>query len=339
MARHVQAQSQLDLFAPPPTPPPAVGAAAVSPAMVALARHLPRQIYLGTSSWTFPGWQGLVYDRTASASVLARHGLAAYAQHPLLRTVCIDRTFYAPLPAADYAAYAAAVPDDFRFVVKAHAWCTQPTLRDPSHTSRHSHTPNEYFLHPGYATEHVVEPCLSGLGPKAGLLLFQFSPLDVQTLGGPRRFAEHLHAFLEALPRGPVYAVELRNHQLLSPAYREALADLGACHCFNIHPSMPALHEQVRLVPPETMPTLLVRWMLHPGRRYDEAKTHYQPFDRIVDDDRDNRQTIASLCLTALAAGHPTFVIANNKAEGSAPCTVFKLAEDVVRAVAGAAAL
>ena len=91
--------------------------------------------------------------------------------------------------------------------------------------------------------------------------------------------------------------------------------------------------------PPEAMSTLLVRWMLHPGRRYDEAKTRYQPFDRIVDDDHDNRQTIASLCLAALAAGHTSFVIANNKAEGSAPCTVFRLAEDVVQAVAGAAAL
>jgi uncharacterized protein YecE (DUF72 family) len=29
--------------------------------------------------------------------VLARHGLAAYARHPLLRTVSLDRTFYAPL--------------------------------------------------------------------------------------------------------------------------------------------------------------------------------------------------------------------------------------------------
>ena len=339
MARHARVQSQLDLFASSAMSPPAIGAATVSPAMVALAHHLPRQMYLGTSSWTFPGWHGLVYDRAVSTSILARDGLAAYAQHPLLRTVCVDRTFYAPLRAADYATYAAAVPDDFRFVVKAHVWCTQPTLRDPSHANWRSYTPNEYFLHPGYATEHVVEPCCAGLGPKAGPILFQFSPLDVPALGGSQYFAVRLHAFLEALPRGPVYAVELRNHQLLSPAYHEVLTDLGVCHCFNIHPSMPALHEQMRLIPPEAMSTLLVRWMLHPGRRYDEAKTRYQPFDRIVDDDRDNRQTIASLCLTTLAAGHPTFVIANNKAEGSAPCTVFRLAEDVVQAGASAAAL
>ena len=102
---------------------------------------------------------------------------------------------------------------------------------------------------------------------------------------------------------------------------------------------MPALHEQMRLVPLEAMSTFLVRWMLHPARRYEEATRRYQPFDRMVDDDRDNRQTITSLCLTALAAGHPSFVIANNKAEGSAPCTVFRLAEDVVQAIAGTAAL
>jgi uncharacterized protein YecE (DUF72 family) len=339
MARHTQTQPQLDLFTPPATPPAVVGAAAVTPAMVALARHLSPRLYLGTSSWTFPGWQGLVYDRAASASVLARHGLAAYAHHPLLRTVGLDRTFYAPIAADDYAIYAAAVPDDFRFVVKAHAWCTQPVWRDPHHPSQRSHAPNAYFLHPGYATEHVVEPCLSGLGAKVGPILFQFSPLDVRALGGPQLFAARLHAFLEALPHGPVYAIELRNHQLLSPAYSEVLTALGVCHCFNIHPSMPALHEQMRLIPPETMPTLLVRWMLHPTRRYEEATTRYQPFDRIVDDDPDNRQTVADLCMAALSAGHPAFVIANNKAEGSSPCTVFKLAECVVQATAGTSAL
>src|SRR5437763_4514570 len=202
---------QLDLFAPLPTPAPEVGAAAVSPAIAAVARCLPSHLYLGTSSWAFSGWQGLVYDRAAAPSALARHGLAAYAQHPLLRTVCLDRTFYAPLPADDFAAYAAVVPDDFRFMVKAHAWCTQPVRRDPGRSGPRGHTLNAYFLHPGYATEQVVQPCITGLGNKAGPILFQFSPFDVPALGGPQHFASRLHAFLDALPRGPLYAVELRN--------------------------------------------------------------------------------------------------------------------------------
>jgi uncharacterized protein YecE (DUF72 family) len=44
-----------------------------------------------------------------------------------------------PLPTADYATYAAAVPDDFRFVVKAHAWYAANPAR-PSHASWRSHT-------------------------------------------------------------------------------------------------------------------------------------------------------------------------------------------------------
>jgi len=334
MTRRTPSHSQLDLFASPPTPAPPLdlGAAAVSPAVVAVAGCLPSHLYLGTSSWAFPGWQGLVYDRAASPSELARHGLAAYAQHPLLRTVGLDRTFYAPLPAADLAAYAAVVPDDFRFLVKAHAWCTQPVRRDTRHPGPYGHAPNACFLNPGYATEHVVEPCLTGLGAKAGPILLQFSPMDVRSVGGPQRFAERLYAFLAALPPGPLYAVELRNASLLTSAYRAALTDLGVCHCFNIHPSMPALQEQMRVVPPEAAPALIIRWILHPARRYEEAKTRYQPFDRIVDDDPHNRQTIATMCLAALAAGRPALVIANNKAEGSAPCTVSKLALCLVQA-------
>jgi uncharacterized protein YecE (DUF72 family) len=307
--------------------------------MAAVAGCLPAHLYLGTSSWAFPGWQGLVYDRAAAPGELARHGLAAYAQHPLLRTVCLDRTFYAPLPAADLAAYAAVVPDAFRFIVKAHAWCTQPVLRQPRRSGPYSQARNEHFLHPGYATEQVVQPYLTGLGDKAGAIVLQFSPFEVHAVGGPQRFAERLHAFLGALPRGPLYAVELRNASLLTPAYQAALTDLGVCHCYNIHPSMPALQEQMRLVPPQAAPALIIRWMLHPARRYAEATTRYQPFDRIVDDDPHNRQSVASMCLAALAAGCPAFVIANNKAEGSAPCTVARLATCLAQALSSPAAL
>jgi hypothetical protein len=36
------------------------------------------------------------------------------------------------------------------------------------------------------------------------------------------------------------------------------------------------------------------------------------------------------LCLAASARGDPVFVIANNKAEGSAPLTLIRLAEQIV---------
>ncbi len=67
---------------------------------------LPTDIRLGTSSWFFPGWRGLVYDGVHPQVTLSRKGLAAYGEIPLLRTVSLDRTFYAPISAVDYARYA-----------------------------------------------------------------------------------------------------------------------------------------------------------------------------------------------------------------------------------------
>src|SRR5262245_28797051 len=92
-----RARDQLDLFHTPAQPPSEVGSVAVPPALADVARRLPRSVRLGTSSWSFPGWQGIVYDRSASETQLARHGLAAYARHPLLRAVGVDRTYYAPI--------------------------------------------------------------------------------------------------------------------------------------------------------------------------------------------------------------------------------------------------
>src|SRR5215510_14043711 len=122
MARRKQ-QDQLALFdlGPQAEPEPSgVGAARQPEEVEALGRRLPQGIRLGGSTWSFPGWAGLVYDRSYSPSRLAHEGLAAYARHPLLRAVGIDRTHYAPVEAVDLAAYRDVVPGEFRFLVKAH---------------------------------------------------------------------------------------------------------------------------------------------------------------------------------------------------------------------------
>ncbi len=67
----------------------------------ALASALNPRIRLGASTWSYPGWAGIVWDEGPySEAVLAKNGLAAYAQHQLLRCVGIDRSFYRPLTEA-----------------------------------------------------------------------------------------------------------------------------------------------------------------------------------------------------------------------------------------------
>ncbi|MES1240241.1 MAG: DUF72 domain-containing protein [Acidobacteriota bacterium] len=293
-----------------------------------LGRALPEDIYLGGSTWSFPGWRGLVYEGKLTESKLAHEGLAAYAQHPLFRCVGVDRTYYAPLPAEDYADYAAQVPDDFRFVVKAHEACTVSRWPDRPRYGAQRGQVNPLFLDAAYTADQVVAPFVEGLEVKAGALLFQFSPQD---LGVPERFAEELRAFLCALPRGPVSAVEVRNREILTPAYADALAEARACHCHNVHPRMPDVLTQARLAGtdrPRT-PITIARWLLGPGMTYEEAGRLYSPFNKLVAPDENARNGLARLAHNAIAAGRPFVCTVNNNGEGSAPLSIEALAKRI----------
>jgi uncharacterized protein YecE (DUF72 family) len=319
---------QLGLF---PDSEPRAGRSGVGPVPVRaelarVAASLPSGLRLGTSSWSFPGWEGIVYDRSATAASLARSGLAAYARHPLFRTVGLDRTYYRPISAEVFREYAEEVPDDFRFLVKASRRIT--SLSDPDAPGRR--TPNPDFLDPGYAIREVVGPAVQGLGRLLGPILFQFSPGPASEFGGQRGFAARLDRFLEALPTGPLYAVEVRTPGLLGQAYAEVLERHGASHGYVIHPTMPPVERQTTLIAPHYQPALVVRWMLGGGQAYEAARDRYDPFDRLVDEDPVSRHAVAVAVLDALIAEREAFVIANNKAEGSAPLTLERLAEHVL---------
>jgi len=323
--------SQGNLFGEAPRPRRGeVLPADVPAALEATGRRLPGVVRLGTSSWSFPGWRGIVYRDRHSKALLSQRGLRAYSRHPLLRAAGIDRTYYRPLPAETFAEYAAQVPADFRFTVKAHEWCTLPRFPAMDRHGDRAGADNELFLHPGYAADEVIGPCVEGLGERLGVLLFQFSPLDPRRVGGAGGFAERLHRFLQALPAGATYAVELRTAGLFGEDYLAALSDGGVLHCHNVHPSMPSVAEQARAGGAARGAAVFVRWMLHSGFGYADALERYRPFDRLVDEDRGAREQIAALCRSAVGAGRPAFVIANNKAEGSAPLSVFRLAETLV---------
>jgi uncharacterized protein YecE (DUF72 family) len=259
--------------------------------------------------------------------VLARRGLPAYAEHPLLRSVGLDRTYYAPVTASWLREHAIAVPEHFRFLVKAHEWCTLSRFSRHTRHGRRGGALNPVFLDPDYATQKVVEPAQEGLGAKLGGVLFQFPPQDPALVAGPRGFAERIGRFLERLPKGPLYAVELRNRELLTRDYSAALAAAGATHCLNVWPGMPELAIQYNASGAERRPALVIRWMLRRGLDYETARRDYAPFDRLVDPDPGTREDVARLLARA---GGPSFLIVNNKAEGSSPASILAVAERIV---------
>lgn len=294
-----------------------------------IAARLSAHVHLGTSSWSFPGWANLVYAATYPDTALARHGLPAYAAHPLLRTVGIDRTFYAPISEADFRAYAAqtrAVSPQFRFLVKAPMLLTGPRLRGDDGRW----ADNEAFLNAGLAAAKFVLPATRGLAEMCGPLVFQFPPLGPRFTRSPARFADALAEFLLALPApsgSAFYAVEVRDPELLTDDYLAALCAGRATHCIAIHARMPSAVEQSRYWRESGRTPLVIRWSLHSGLKYEEAKERYAPFNALVDEDPEGRTQVAQLVKQAADEGQDAYVIVNNKAEGSAPLTIRKLAE------------
>ena len=329
-----------------------------------LGAALPAAIHLGTSSWSFPGWTGIVYaprptspravksragrgrgtgpvhDHDAGDPTtfweterrLAQQGLSAYAAHPLLRTVSLDRTFYAPLTTEAFAAYAADVPDDFRFVVKAPQAFTDAVLRRSG--SGEPSRANPQFLDAAAAAEVFVRPAVAGLGAKAGPFVFQFPPLGGQLLADRPRLIARIAAFLAALPRGPLYAVEIRDASLVCDAFGQALRDTGVTPCLAVHARMPSVDEQADafgLTANSCQSPIVARWNLHAGLAYQEAKDLYAPFNRFVAPDHPTRQALARIAKAAAGQNRNVFITINNKAEGSAPLSVEALAQAICR--------
>jgi uncharacterized protein YecE (DUF72 family) len=265
-----------------------------------------------------------------SPANLSKHGLSALATHPLMRCVSVDRSFYRPVDEVTFQSMAQQVPNDFRFVVKAPSIVADATLRDPA-TGR-GLLSNPVFLDPAQAVEQFVKPALAGLGHRLGALVFQLSPLPPPLREKPSALHPRLQAMLmacrDAAPHG-VIAVEVRDATWLTTEFAELLRSTGARYCLGLHDRMPSVEHQLPMLRALWPGPLVCRWNLQRGLRYSEAKGQFEPFDRIQAPDVAARNALARVVAATAQAGEGVLLTINNKAEGSAPCSVVALAESV----------
>ncbi|HLU03079.1 MAG TPA: DUF72 domain-containing protein, partial [Advenella sp.] len=75
------------------------------------------------------------------------------------------------------------------------------------------------------------------------------------------------------------------------------------------------------------------RWNLNPihgAYGYEDARDQYSPFDKLVDEDLATRHALAKVIAGTVGAGQRAYVTLSNKAEGSSPLSVIKLAEAIL---------
>ncbi|MBX3201253.1 MAG: DUF72 domain-containing protein [Labilithrix sp.] len=301
----------------------------------ALAARLPRFVRFGTSSWSFPGWAGIVWKGKPSEAALVESGLEAYAQQPLLRAVSLDRSYYGPLRDADLTGYEAQLgvarekaPELPRFRVLSKVWDEITTAVFPRHPryGARAGTKNPHFLDVERFESEVLAPYRRAFAGDAGPFVFELTPMPTGTFD-ERALASRVDDFVSRLPAGHRYAFELRNAELFGARWTEMLKANRAAHVFTYWTAMPTLREQLRRSA-VTAPFTVVRLMMPPYTRYASRKVELAPFDRVREPQPEMRDDVVAILRAAAEAGcDEGFVLVNNKAEGSAPLTVRALAE------------
>lgn len=292
-----------------------------------LAKLAAEGIFLGTSSWKYAGWRGQLYDEARyvyrgrfSKGRFERNCLAEYAD--VFKTVSVDAAYYQFPTARSTEELVAQVPADFRFAFKV---TDEITLKRFPHLPRfgaRAGRPNPHFLDADRFASAFLGPC-EPFRRNIGLLMFEFARISSDDFARGREFVAALDQFLSRLPSGWPYGVEIRNASLLQPDYFTVLARHNVAHLFNSWEAMPPVLEQAARPESFTAREFFgARFLLKPGRRYEEAVKLFSPYDRIKEPYPEGRSAAAHLIQEARARKRRVFLYVNNRFEGNALDTI-----------------
>lgn len=287
-------------------------------------------IYLGTSSWRYPGWCGILYDEDRyiwqnhfSKKRFHETCLEEYAT--VFKTVEVDGTYYDFPKVSELEAMAAQVPDDFRFSYKVPRTITIKNFPNLRSFGDLAGKPNDYFLSAG-AFQMALLRHLESIRPRVGALIFEFSHFHPDDFAHGREFVAALDRFFEEVPtdEGWQYAVEIRNKAFLHPDYFAVLAKHGVAHVYNQWTLMPSVAEQIETHPPAPEPFVVSRYLLTPHRSFDFAQREFEPYNQLKEIDGPARQSLRFLVesLTDTSKPNPSFLYVANNLEGNALHTI-----------------
>lgn len=287
-----------------------------------------RQIYLGTSSWKYPGWLGQLYGEErylyrgkVAKSRFERGCLEEYAT--VFKSVCVDAGYYQFPQPKTIEAITQQVPDDFLFSFKVTEEITIKHFTKLPRYGKRASQENPHFLNAELFQNAFLAP-LEAHRTKIGVLIFEFSQFYSRNFERGRDFVEALDAFFGRLPTDWQYGVEIRNQNFLADPYFEMLERHGVAHVYNQWQRMPPVSAQMTLPRSQTADFFGARFLLTPGRRYQEAVDEFSPYESVQVTDEDARGAAARLVERQLtrAAARPSVLYVNDRLEGNALGTI-----------------
>ncbi len=301
-----------------------------------LAGKLPAQVLFGTSSWTYPGWKGSIYNNNyKSEKSFKTDSLQEYCQFPWFRTVGIDSSFYGPLKEKVLANYSAQVPESFKWVSKVWERITIPIFPKHARYGAAAGKSNPDFLSSELFNKEVLGPYRDNPTFKkhCGPMVFQFQNITGEMNSQPDLFFDKLDGFLSKLDPEFSYATEVRNKNFLVADYFSILNRNSATHCFNHWNYMPPLIDQMKaaaMAGGVTAPFYVARILTPLGLSYQNAVGKFQPYDRIKQKNQSMRNDVVRLAKRAIEKKSKAYIIVNNRSEGHSPGTISEIGSGLV---------
>ena len=276
---------------------------------------------IGTCSWKYPSWAGLVYESKKPDNYLEE-----YAKH--YQSVEVDQWFWSlfgedkiVLPKkAVVEAYNQSVPDDFKFVIKA------PNSLSLTHLYK-QYSGGKLVQNPHFLSPELYDNFLYTLAPirsKIGAISLQFEYLNKRKMPSAESFLGQFVQFLKNVDTSIPICMEIRNPNFLTTTYFQLLKDHGIGHTFCQGYYMPDIRDVYEKHAPHIQGTSIIR-LLGPDRQGIEEKTQ-KSWDKIVLPRDDEIAGIAKLIKKMVArSGMDIYLNVNNHYEGSAPITIQKM--------------
>jgi uncharacterized protein YecE (DUF72 family) len=291
---------------------------------------------LGTCSWKYDSWKGLVYEK--GKTYRPDDYLADYAKH--LDSVEVDQWFWSLFPGglrlpdpAVVRKYAKSVPDGFVFTVKApnaltltHFYAKQ-TPAQAAFAGR----PNPHFLDLELLGRFLE--ALAPMGSKLGPVMFQFEYLNKQKMPSKEAFLDRFGKFIDAAPKGYQYAVEIRNPNYLTEAFFAFLKDRGLGFVYLDGYYMPPIGQVFEKHKPETASFQVVR--LHGGDRLEIEGETGEVWDKVVAPKPGGIAAAAKIVRANAKKRILTYLNLNNHFEGSAPLSARRFLDVLAGKTAG----
>jgi uncharacterized protein YecE (DUF72 family) len=252
-------------------------------------------VHIGTSAFTAAGWEGSFYPEGTKPSDYLTYYSTKFD------TVELDNTFYRTPAVSTVKGWYAKTPPNFTFAAKVPQVIThEKVLEDCQDDLQH-------FL-----------TVMDELGNKLGPLLFQFGYFNKSKFKTGDEFLARLKPFLQKLPKGYRFALEIRNKNWMGAPFVDLLRENGVALTLIDQSWVPRPWELNPKLDVITADFTYVRWL--GDRKNIEART--DTWDRtIVDRTRDLTEWVEVLRKIHKRKVQ-IFAYANNHYAGHAPATV-----------------